>query len=1077
MKKLSGLIVSKRIPLLIVALILTAVCALGALKVEVNSDMTKYLPDDFSMKIGMDIMNEEFPAMDASQTIRVMATGLDEAQRKELREKLEDIEYVSSVTHEENSDYHKGDNTLYIINTTYAYGSNEELSIERALDFNFTDYNIVYKNDEMIQSTVPMWVMGLAVALVLIILFAMCGSWFEPVLFLATIGIAIGINAGTNLILGSVSNVTQSISAILQMVLSMDYSIILMNRYRQEKAVLGNKEDAMKAALKSAFSSVASSAFTTVVGLLMLVFMQFKIGFDIGVVLAKGIFISMLCVFTVLPGLIVIFDKLIEKTTKKELHVPMGAVARFSNKMRYVLSAAFAVMFVGFYILQGYTQIAYSLEMKDPVAEVFPTTNMLVAIYDNEDEEVIAALADELEKDEHVQMVMGYPNMLGKRHTAGDMVDSIMGLSNSFGISMDVGLELNEELLKIVYYDKFDGKAAPVSMGEFLTFLSEDVMENKMFKSYISDEMRESAGALELFKSKSSLTQKRSAKELSDFFGIEEELIKSLMVYYFGINGGVDFGKMSLPQFGDYVVNEVAVNEMYASMFDEETMAQIDMLTTFTDKEEILKLRGIDEMAAVLGTEPEQMRSLYFVYTDENQENYLPNLDANRQLNLLQVISYVVSNSENFSSMMSEADLERLPMALKLIEGTLAEKKYSPEELASVVGMDSTQLKQLYLLYISQHGNSSRWQMSLKQMLDFVSSDVMNNPDFAGMLDSSMAAQVGGAKAMADAVISGSKLDASQLSSLLVPLAGEGMLDENMIELSLVYYASTTDAYSDEWMLNIEELFGHLANSMVNDPRYSALIGEEIKGKLGEMEGSLAMGVEMLKSDKYSRMVFQTVFPAESEETTAFITRINEVCKEKAKNEVYLIGTSAMNYEMSQTFDDELALITLLTSLAIFVIVALTFKSVIIPLILVLLVQCGVYITITVIGLQGFSIYFLALLIVECILMGATIDYGILFTNYYIENRQTMDKKNALVATYKGSIHTVMTSGLIMVAVTAVISVLYDEPTIAQICRTISIGVLSAVLLILFVLPGLLAACDRFIIKKKKNRKNKSKES
>lgn len=1076
MKKLSGFIVSKRIPLLIVALILTAVCAVGAMKVEVNSDMTKYLPDDFSMKIGMDIMNEEFPAMDSSQTIRVMATGLDEEQKGELLKKLKDIQYVSSVTHDESEDYNKGENTLYILNTTYAYGSNEELSIERALDFNFNDYNIVYKNDEMIQSTVPMWVMGLAVVLVLIILFVMCGSWFEPVLFLATIGMAIGINAGTNIFLGSVSNVTQSISAILQMVLSMDYSIILMNRYRQEKAALGNKEGAMKAALVNSFSSVASSAFTTVVGLLMLVFMQFKIGFDIGVVLAKGIFISMLCVFIVLPGLIVLFDKAIEKTTKKELHIPMGAVARFSNKMRYVLSAAFAVMFVGFYILQGYTQIVYSLEMKDPVAEVFPTTNMLVLIYDNDDEEVIADLTEQLEQDEHVQMAMGYPNLLGKRHTAGDMVNSIMGLSNSFGISMDAGIELNEDLLKIVYYDKFDGESKPVTMGEFLAFLSDDVMENEMFESYISEDMRESAGALELFKDKSSLTQKRSAKELSKFFGIEEELVKSLMVYYFGSNGGVDYGTMTLPQFADYVVNEVAKNEMYASMFDDKTMAQLDMLTTFTDKDEILKLRGFEEMAVMLGTEPDQMRSLYFVYTDENQENYLSNLDANRQLNLQQVINYVVSNSDKFSSMMSSENLEQLPLAQKMIEGTLNNKKYSPNALAELVGMDSTQIKQLYLLYISQHGNSSRWQLSLKQMLDFVSSDVMNNPDFAGMIDSSMTAQVGGAKAMADAVISDEKLTAKEISALLVPLAGEGMLDENMIELSLVYYASTTDAYNDEWQLNIEELFGHLANSMVNDPRYSALIGEEIKGKLDEIKGSLQTGVEMLKSDEYSRMVFQTTLPAESEETTAFIDRINEVCEADAKNPVYIIGNSAMNYEMSQTFDDELAFITLLTSLAIFVIVALSFKSIIVPLILVLLVQLGVYITIAVIGLQGFSIYFLALLIVECILMGATIDYGILFTNYYIENRQTLDKKNALIAAYKGSIHTIMTSGLIMVAVTATISVLYDEPTIAQICRTIAIGVFSAILLILFVLPGLLAACDKLIIREKKTRKKKKEQ-
>ncbi len=1073
MKKTANFIVSKRIPLLIVALVLTAVCALGAMKVEVNSDMTKYLPDEFSMKIGLDIMNENFPAMDSSQTIRVMATGLDEGQKGELLKKLKKIENVSSVTHDDSADYNKGEHTLYILNTTFAYGSAEELAIERALDFNFNEYNIVYKNDEVNQSTVPMWVMGLAFALVLVILFIMCGSWFEPVLFLVTIGIAIGINAGTNIFLGSVSNVTQSISAILQMVLSMDYSIILMNRYRQEKAIAGDKVEAMKSALKNAFSSVSSSAFTTVVGLLMLVFMQFKIGFDIGVVLAKGVFISMVCVFIVLPGLIIIFDKAIEKTTKKELHIPMGAVARFSNKMRYVLTAAFAVMFAAFYILQGYTQIAYSLETKDPVAEVFPTTNMLVLIYDNDDEDVFEGLADELEKDGHVQQVMGYPNLLGKRHTAGGMVDSIMGLSNSFGISMDAGIELNEELLSIVYYDSFDGESKPVTMGDFLTFLSDDVMQNEMFESYISDEMRENADALELFKTKSSLIQKRSAKELAGFLGVDTDTVKSLMVYYFGKNGGVDYGKMSLPQFADYVINEVAKNEMYSSMFDEETKAQLDMLTTFTDKEEITKLRGYEEMAGMLGVEPNQMRLLYFAYTDDGQSNYLPNLDSNRQLSLQQVINYVVENSDNFSSMMSEENLEQLPMAQKLIEGTLGGKKYSPNDLAELVGMDSTQLKQLYLLYISQHGNSSRWELSLRQMLNFVSSDVMGNPDFEGMIDSSMTSQVSSAKAMADAVISGRKLTAKEITGLLTPLAGEGMMDENMISLSLVYRASRTD-YNDEWKMNIEELFGHLANNMVNDPRYSALIGEEIKGKLDEIKGSLQMGVEMLKSDEYSRMVFQTTLPVEAEETTAFIDRINEVCAADAENPVYIIGNSAMNYEMSQTFDRELMLITLLTSLAIFVIVALSFKSWIIPLILVLLVQCGVYLTVTIIGLQGFTIYFLALLIVECILMGATIDYGILFTNYYIENRQKLDKKQALIAAYNGSIHTVMTSGLIMVLVTATISILYDEPTIAQICRTISIGVLSAIILILFVLPGLLAACDRLIIREKKSRKKKN---
>ena len=192
--------------------------------------------------------------------------------------------------------------------------------------------------------------------------------------------------------------------------------------------------------------------------------------------------------------------------------------------------------------------------------------------------------------------------------------------------------------------------------------------------------------------------------------------------------------------------------------------------------------------------------------------------------------------------------------------------------------------------------------------------------------------------------------------------------------------------------------------------------------------------------------------------------------------ESYLIGNSPMAYEMSHTFSRELLFITILTALAIFIIVAISFRSLIIPAILVLLVQCGVFITITVIGWQGFSIYFLALLIVECILMGATIDYGILLTNYYRENRKKMPSREALAAAYKGSIHTIMTSGLIMILVTAIVGKFFENPTIGQICTTISIGSFSAVLLILVVLPGMLGSLDRFVAGKDRLKPEKKKD-
>ena len=152
------------------------------------------------------------------------------------------------------------------------------------------------------------------------------------------------------------------------------------------------------------------------------------------------------------------------------------------------------------------------------------------------------------------------------------------------------------------------------------------------------------------------------------------------------------------------------------------------------------------------------------------------------------------------------------------------------------------------------------------------------------------------------------------------------------------------------------------------------------------------------------------------------------------------------------------------TAYAIFLIVLITARSFIIPALLVLIVQCGVYITVTVVGWQGYSIYFLALLVVECILMGATIDYGILYASYYRENRKERSVAESLQAAYDGSVHAIMTSGLILVLVTGIIGYTYADPTIAEICRTISTGALSAILVILLLLPGLLAALDRLVV-------------
>ena len=201
-----------------------------------------------------------------------------------------------------------------------------------------------------------------------------------------------------------------------------------------------------------------------------------------------------------------------------------------------------------------------------------------------------------------------------------------------------------------------------------------------------------------------------------------------------------------------------------------------------------------------------------------------------------------------------------------------------------------------------------------------------------------------------------------------------------------------------------------------------------------------------------------------------FYDGINVDLNGKLQGNYYLIGDSAMSYEMSHRFDTELTFITLLTAVAIFIVVAVSFKNLALPSILVLLVQCGVYITVTIIGMRGSGLYYLTLLMVECILMGSTIDYGILFSTYYREERKRLDKKESLINAYRGSIHTIMTSGSILVIVTGVLSQYFPDPSTAQICQNISIGALCASLLILFILSGVLVAADRFVVRKQKNR-------
>ena len=1127
LKKLSDFIVEKRVAVLVFMLVMALVGVICTNFVSINEDMTKYLPDESNMKEGMDIMAEAFPEMATANSIRVMFDDLTDEEKSAVLEKIRAIEHVDSVDHDPvATDYNKDNHTLFVINMSCDYGSKEEKAIEKALETEFADYTVAWQNNDTSSPGVPAMVIVVVMIIIFAILFTMCGSWFEPFLFLVTIGIAIVINSGTNIFLGEIAGITNSISALLQMILSMDYSIIMMNRYRQERQLEPDKIKAMKTAWKNAFPSVSSSSLTTVVGLLMLIFMSFKIGADLGIVLAKGVFISMVCVVTILPSLILICDKILVKTAKKEPHIPMNWAAKFSHKARYILTGVFAVLFAGFYILQSFTGIAYTLVKDDAVADVFPKSNMLVMVYNNKDEDKLGNLVETLENDDKVTSIMSYGTILGKPYTSKELVGVIEEMSSGF--------TLNSTMLDMLYYHYYtDGTTGTMTLSDFFTFISETIVNDEAFSGYISEDMMANMDRIGMFTDKSELTKKRTPEELATMLDIEESMAQTIFILHNAQN--VSSKKMTVSEFVGFLNGSLLSNPMFADKFDAETKDQLRTMETMVKHAVSGESLTPAQTAAALGMDETQVGQLYYLYYSTDEAFRKEAAAAT-----MSIPTFISLSKEN-----APADQQTLLSIADTIGSAasglgLLQSEMSASSFASILGMDETQILQLFGLYIAKDKT-----IPFAQFASFLANDVVKNEEYAAYFEDEQKTQLATMNKLVQFAASGTKLNAKTLADAVgieedminmvfrlyfgnnitgKTLALEETVDfiladsvmtENMdaemlgmlrqmqdivkstlnedqltaAQMSDMFSGLTEDfdpasiemmyMFSDSlknadptWTMTLETLFNHMVNNVIEDARFSAFIDDEMKSALLENKVTLEDGKKQLMGDEYSRLIITSVYPDESEATTAFLSGLETYASDNMSEKTYLIGESAMTLEMQRIFDTELLFITMLTAVAIFLIVMLTFRSLSIPLILVLLVQCGVYITVTVTGLLGGEIYFLALLIVECILMGATIDYGILFTHYYCESRKTLSIKDALAKAYDGSIHTIMTSGLILVAVTAVVGQMFEDATIAAIVRTISIGSFCAIMLILFILPGILATCDKIVIKKKYRKKH-----
>ena len=365
MTKLARFIVDKRKAFYLIFLAAFLFCAASINKVEINNDITSYLPDDTETRRGLTLMDEEFVTLGTAD-LMVSNIPLDTAW--ELSHKLEILPGISGVVFDETDDHYHDSAALFSVTFDAPEDDPAAVTALQAAQDVLAGYDVSVSTqvgrDESASLQKEMTVILLiAAAVIVVVLLFTSKSYMEVPVYLIVFATAAVLNMGTNFIFGTISFITNSIAVVLQLALAIDYAIIFCHRYMEERDNGLDPREADIAALSKAIVEISSSSLTTISGLVALMLMQLRIGFDMGIVLAKGIVCSMLCVFLLMPGLLMLFSRPIEATRHKNLVPSIDFWGRGVLKLRYVLPPIFLVVLVAGAVLSG--QCEYVFDTND----------------------------------------------------------------------------------------------------------------------------------------------------------------------------------------------------------------------------------------------------------------------------------------------------------------------------------------------------------------------------------------------------------------------------------------------------------------------------------------------------------------------------------------------------------------------------------------------------------------------------------------------------------------------------------------------------------------------------------------
>ena len=456
--KFGKAVVKARVPIVIVSLLLAALSVLGMLGTRINYDMLTYLPKDMETSVGQQVLLDDFGKGAFSF---VLVEDMPDKDVSALKEKLAQVDHVESVIWYDSfadisvpkellpdklyNAFNSGDTTMLAVffdTSTSADETMEAISDIRSIAgkqcFISGMSALVTDLKELCEKEEPIYV-AIAVVLACAAMMLLLDGWLVPFVFLACIGISILINLGTNYFMGEISYITKALSAVLQLAVTMDYSIFLWHSYNEQRETHDDPKEAMAVAIHETLTSVVGSSVTTVAGFIALCFMSFTLGSDLGIVMAKGVVFGVIGCVTTLPALILLLNKPLQRTRHKSLIPRMDRLSGFICKRFWVFLVIFALLVTPAYY--GYSktndEVYYDMgqclpedlpfvKANEKLSEDFNVSSTLMLLVDADTPaKQVKEMAGEMEKVDGVAYVLGLDSLLGDRVPEEMIPDSV----------------------------------------------------------------------------------------------------------------------------------------------------------------------------------------------------------------------------------------------------------------------------------------------------------------------------------------------------------------------------------------------------------------------------------------------------------------------------------------------------------------------------------------------------------------------------------------------------------------------------------------------------------------------------